>query len=143
MTSDFVIRNWGPLTASVILLAVFLNILFQKYRRSPSGELRHALSELRARVAESRRAEIGATRAEANLDRLLQKREHARPSHLLEVKEALQDARALQKIAEDRRLVAENHVRRIILEEFPPVRHERLRAKYLPAAAPDKRPFSF
>lgn len=83
------------------------------------------------------------TRAESRLDRMLQKAEKIRPSELQAAKEALQDARALQKIAEDRLMVAENHVRRIIHEEFPPVKQQKLRARYLPEALPERRPFSF
>ena len=44
--------------------------------------------------------------------------------------------------SDDKVLIAQNHVRKIILEEFPPKRHESLRAKILPDAALDKRPFT-
>jgi hypothetical protein len=40
-------------------------------------------------------------------------------------------------------LIAENHVRKIIVEEFPPRLHERLRERYLPGEGADSRPFSF
>jgi hypothetical protein len=88
-------------------------------------------------------AEDATVKAEVRLDSLQQAREKVRPSYLQEAKEALQDARALQKIADDRLLVAENHVRRIILEEFPPIKQHKLRLRYLPADARDPRPFSF
>ena len=82
------------------------------------------------------KAEYVAKRLHDNADR-------AKPRHLQEAKEALQDARTLAKIANDKILIAENHVRRVIVEEFPPVRHEAMRQKYLPDAARDKRPFTF
>ena len=65
------------------------------------------------------------------------------PMLVQEARDALQDARALQKIADDRLLVAENQVRRIIVEEFPPIKQLRLRRRYLPADVRDPRPFSF
>jgi len=55
----------------------------------------------------------------------------------------VEDAKMLAKIANDKVLIAENHVRRVIHEEYPPVKQERLRKKYLPAQAADKRRFSF
>jgi hypothetical protein len=58
-------------------------------------------------------------------------------------REAVQDAEALLKIADDQVLIAENHVRKIIVEEFPPQRHDRMRSKYLPGDRRDARPFSF
>ena len=60
-----------------------------------------------------------------------------------EAKEALQDALALEKIADDKAQVTANQVRRVIFEEFPPTRHEKLRRKYLPEDVRDNRPFSF
>ena len=51
--------------------------------------------------------------------------------------------RSLAKIADDKAQVQANHVRRVIFEEFPPSRHEKLRARYLPQDVADKRPFSF
>ena len=38
----------------------------------------------------------------------------------------------LLKVAADQVQIAENHVRRIIVEEFPPKRHDRMRSLYLP-----------
>ena len=49
----------------------------------------------------------------------------------------------LLKIAADQVLIAENHVRKIIVEEFPPNRHERMRGRFLPGEREDGKPFSF
>ena len=65
------------------------------------------------------------------------------PRRLREAAEAVQDAEALLKIARDQVLIAENHVRKIIVEEFPPKRHDRMRSKYLPGELDDGKPFSF
>ena len=64
------------------------------------------------------------------------------PRSIAEAAGALEDARALQKIAEDQLLIARNHVRKIILEEYPPQRHEALRQRFLPADEGDSKPFT-
>ena len=66
-----------------------------------------------------------------------------KPRLLQEAKDALQDARALEKIAGDKVLIAANHVRRVIHEEFPPSRQQKLRARYLPGEEQNEGPFSF
>ena len=66
-----------------------------------------------------------------------------KPSRLQAAREAVQDAEALLKIAEDQVLIAENQVRKIIVEEFPPKRHERMRRKYLPEEPENGKPFTF
>ncbi|MFQ5983731.1 MAG: hypothetical protein ACE5KS_10215, partial [Woeseiaceae bacterium] len=85
----------------------------------------------------------GVEKAERTVKRLHDRAERAKPRHLQEAKKALDDATALAKIANDKVLIAENHVRRVIHEEYPPVKQERLRERYLPEQAPGKRPFSF
>ena len=55
----------------------------------------------------------------------------------------MQDAEALLKIATDQVLIAQNHVRRIIVEEYPPKKHEKMRNKYLRQVDDKGLPFSF
>jgi exonuclease VII small subunit len=143
MSSDFLVRNWALLAASGILLAVALNLLFQRVHGSASGQLRRAIGALRQQAELAKTAKSAADKAESRLDDLLQKSAKIPPSRVQEAKGFLQDARALQKIADDKLLIAENHVRRIIHEEFPPEKHERLRNRYLPPSLRDNRPFSF
>ena len=66
-----------------------------------------------------------------------------KPIRLQEATEAVQDAETLLKIADDQVLIAGNHVRKLIVEEFPPKRHDRMRSKYLPGEQKDDKPFSF
>jgi hypothetical protein len=61
---------------------------------------------------------------------------------LQEASEAVEDARALAKIAHDQLLVAENLLRNVIIEEFPPRRHESMRRRYLRSDEERGRPFS-
>ena len=71
------------------------------------------------------------------------KADKVKPRVLQEARNALDDARALQRIMNDRAQVTRNLVRRAIFEEFPPSRHEKLRARYLPEDVESGRPFSF
>jgi hypothetical protein len=141
--NQFLIQHWGLLAGSLLLIAATLHIALSRWQGSASGQLRQALVAMQELRQVAAKAEGATVKAESRLDGLLQARDKVRPSYLQEAKEGLQDARALQKIADDRLLVSENHVRRIILEEFPPIKQHKLRSRYLPADLRDPRPFSF
>ncbi len=135
--------NWALAVAAIIGFMIVLIVVAHLIRRSAWGQLRQTLRSL----AKARQNEASALnsveRAERIARRLDENADRAKPRHLQEAKDALQDARALAKIANDKILVAENHVRRVIHEEYPPVKQEALRQKYLPDPARDKKPFSF
>ncbi len=143
MDIEFLLSHWGLLAATALLLVVAVNIALLSWQRSASGQLRHALAAMQEQRRVSANAADATDKAESRLDGLMQARDRVRPSLLQEAREALQDARALQKIADDRLLVSENYVRRIIHEEFPPIKQYKLRLRYLPADVRDPRPFSF
>lgn len=135
--------NWALAVAAILGFIIVMIAVAQLIRRSSWGQLRQTLKTL----AKARRDEAialkSAEKAERVARRLHEYADRAKPRHLQEAKDALQDARALTKIANDKILVAENHVRRVIHEEYPPVRQEALRQKYLPDPARNKKPFSF
>ncbi len=135
--------NWALAVAAIIGFMIVLIVVAHLIRRSAWGQLRQTLRSL----AKARQNEASALnsveRAERIARRLDENADRAKPRHLQEAKDALQDARALAKIANDKILVAENQVRRVIHEEYPPVKQEALRQKYLPDPARDKKPFSF
>lgn len=80
---------------------------------------------------------------ERKCERLQERADKVKPRHVEEARGELTDARALAKIAHDQTLIAENHVRRVIVEEFPPARQARLRARYRVGDEPTKKPFTF
>lgn len=106
-------------------------------------KLRRARKRLRAQRTEFRKAEAIVAAAEKKASQLHDRADKAKPRHILEADEALADARALAKIAHDQVLIAENLLRRIIVEEYPPAKQAHLRAKYGVHEVPDKRPFTF
>ena len=143
MDWNLIKSNWALVIAAVIGLIVVLLIVLQLSKRSARGQLRQTLKDLGKARQEETKAMTAVEKAERITTRLHENADRAKPRHLQEATEALQDARALAKIANDRILVTENHVRCVIVEEYSPVKHEAMRQKYLPAPARDKKPFSF
>jgi len=143
MNIDALTDNWALWAATIPALLAAVSLVFILARRSSAGKLRHVLKAHRLAVGELAEARKSAGKAEALVRKLSGRAEKVRPRILEEAKEALADARALLKIADDKEQVAVNHVRRVIYEEFPPTRHEKLRQKHLPQDIRDNRPFSF
>jgi hypothetical protein len=135
--------HWALMAAAAVGGVAVLFILLAGYRRSARGQLRTMLREHRRATGEYRRALRNAGRAESRVAKLQARAAKIKPRLLEEAKGALTDARALAKIAGDRQQVTANRVRQVIVEEFPPSRHERLRRRYLPQDGKDDRPFSF
>jgi peptide subunit release factor 1 (eRF1) len=142
MTLQYAIHNWAMLVASVLGTAVLLFVIYRVYQDSAQGRLQAAVSLLHKRESKARVAHKAVEKSAARLERLRAKAESVKPRHGQEASEALEDARALHKIADDQVLIAQNHVRKIILEEFPPTRHDALRNKYLPHTIQEQKPFT-
>ena len=143
MTLEFATTHWALLSASILGLAVVMFVLWRIWLDSVRGQFRAALRRQRQAEREATRQRLALEKSAATLARLQAKADSVKPSRLQEAAGALQDAEALLKIAADQVLIAQNHVRRIIFEEFPPKRHETMRNKYLGKVDDKGRPFSF
>ena len=143
MTLEFLQHYWAVLAASVLGLGITLFVVYRAFDDSAQGRLMRLVRLYDEKLLAADRAQRVAAKAEAKLRKLRAKLESAKPRHVHETSEALEDGQALLKIAEDQVLIAANHVRKLILEEFPPTRQEQLRSKYLPDSAPDLKPFTF
>jgi uncharacterized protein YlxW (UPF0749 family) len=143
MMVDYLRQNWALVAAAALLLVVGVIIIAVLYRRSATGQLSRTAKCAREARNKLSTAQKAVAAAEKRVSRLQKKAASVKPRVLQEAKEALQDAKALQKIAGDQILVANNHLRRVIFEEYPPARHEALQRKYLPDDKPDTKPFSF
>ncbi len=143
MDWDVLKSNWALIVAAIIGSIIIVIIVIQLIKRSAGGQLRQTLKTLAKARQDEAKARKSVERAERVARRLHENADRVKPRHLQEAKDALQDARALAKIANDKILIAENHVRRVILEEFPPIKHDAMREKYLPNAARDQKPFTF
>ncbi len=143
MTFDFLQQHWALFIAGIIGTAVLLFAGWRAWLDCPRGRLYVARKRLRAKIREARNIWRAGGRATVRLDRLVSKSDSVRPSRLEEATDAVRDAQALLKIANDQVLIAENHVRKIIVEEFPPRDHERMRSRYLPGDRQESKPFTF
>lgn len=143
MHTDFLTRNWALVAAAAIGMVVALFVLARIVADSARGRLRARARQVRRNEAKLRSAGKVSARASAQLERLRARSDSVAPRRLQEASDALADALALEKIAKDQVLVAQNQLRKLIVEEFSPRRQERLRKKYLVDAAPDGKPFTF
>jgi hypothetical protein len=141
MTMDFLARNWSLVIASVLGTAVFLFVAFRVFQDSSRGRLRTHVTQVRQREAAAAAARKAVDKAAAKLNQLRAKSESVKPLRVKEASGSLEDARALQKIADDQVLVARNLLRKLILEEYPPKHHQKLRDRYLGQEKPDTVPF--
>jgi len=131
MTLELVTRNWALVVASVLGTAILMFVLFRLYTDSPRGRLRRCVRTLRVKQAAAgkTRRQLGA--AQRRLAQLQARAALIKPRLVSAADEAVQDAQMLQKIADGQVLIAIKQVREVILEEFPPNRHDVLRNKYL------------
>ena len=143
MDWDILKTNWALAIAAALGFIVALIAVVQLFRRSRAGQLRKTVAALANARQDEAKALKAVQKAERIARRLHDNADRAKPRHLQEAMDALGDARALAKIANDKVLVAENHVRRVIHEEYPPLKQEALRQRYLPSQDADKKPFSF
>ena len=143
MNTQTLTDNWALWMAAIPGVFVVLAVVYLLLRQGAHGKLRQAVRVERAALKDLNNACNMTQRSEARVTKLLEKSDTVKPRLLQEAEGALEDARALQKIADDKAQIATNHVRRVIFDEFSPSRHDKLRAKYLPGDVRDNRPFSF
>jgi len=143
VVAEFLQHNWGLLVAALLLVIVAVLVLMSVFRHSAGGRLRARRREYRARVADRNRARQRVGALEKRVAAMRGRRDSIAPRKLEEAEGRLSDARALLGIADDRVLVAANLLRQVIVEEFPPARHEALRERYLPDDATIDKPFTF
>lgn len=143
MDTQWLRENWALAIALVVMLSVAVLALLQAMRSSGRGQLRRARRDLGDKRRTLRRATAAVAAAQRKGERLQARADKVAPRHLEEARGELADARALAKIAHEQVLIAENHIRRIIVEEFPPAKQARLRARYRVDHHPDKKPFTF
>ena len=135
--------NWAVWLALAAVMIAIVAIAPRLLRRTSSAKLKRVVDDMRKARKDLKKCLRTTKKAEKKLESMAKRAERVKPRLLQEAKEAVEDARALQKILNDKVLVTENHVRRVIYDEYPPKLHDRLRKKFLPQDIEDKRPFSF
>ena len=143
MNADFFSGNWALIVAVFPALAALILVTRYLLGRTASGQLRDTLKAYRQAHKELDKSRKLAGKTGKRVESLTAKAGKVRPSILQAAREAAEDAKALEKIASDKVQVTANHVRRVIHEEFPPNKQQRLRQKYLPQDVADGRPYTF
>jgi peptidoglycan hydrolase CwlO-like protein len=138
LQSDWAI--WLALASLVIAIVLIIPILLKQTARS---KLNKVLSDLKETQKELHKTARVSNKTEKKLQKMLANIELVKPRELQEAKDSVDDSKALTKILSDKMMVAQNHVRRVIHDEFPPAKHDRMRAKYLPQDVKEDRPFQF
>jgi len=128
---QFLIRNWALVAAGILATGILVFVLVRLYRESDRGQLGNRVRALQGCYKEVARAQKGLDKVSERLDELRKKASTVKPRHVEEAGEAIEDARMLLNNANDQVLIAEKNVRELILDEYPPNRHEALRQKYL------------
>ena len=130
------------LAAAAIAAGVLVFIGLRLLQDSARGRLAAEVGNLRKRERAARKAARVAREAQGKLDRLRSRAETVKPRLVEEARGRLEDAQALLKIADDQVLVARNQVRTIIVQEYPPKRHDAMRRRLLPEAEGENKPFT-
>jgi hypothetical protein len=131
MTIDTLQQNWALLIASVLGLGIVLFVLFRASQDSRRGRLGSALTYLRDRERAAQKAAKALDKAGSRIERLRARSESVPPKQADAARDALAEAQELQKLIDDQLLIARNNVRLLIVEEYPPKRHDAMRSKYL------------
>jgi len=140
MSPEFLTKNWALGAASVLGTAILLFVLLRAYQDSSRGRFKAAVGLLRKQEQEARAARKAVDKATTKLERLRANAASVKPRHVQEASESLEDTHALLKIADDQVLVGRNQVRKLIVEEYPPRRHEAMRDRYLGQETPFEHP---
>ena len=135
--------DWAIWLALAMLLIAAAMITPRLLKMTSRSKLSRVFADVKAARKELRKSVRAAKKAGKKFEKLLARADRVKPRVLQEAKESVEDGRALARILNDKVIVAETHVRRIIYDEFPPEKHEQMRAKYLPQDVIDDRPFSF
>lgn len=134
---------WAPAAALVIASIVLVIVLRIVWRNSRRGRMTACAKERRKclRMASDAAKKFAAARR--RVEKLEARGDKVPPKQLDEARGSRADAERLFQIRSDQLKVAENHLRQIIAEEFPPARHTSLRKRYSLAENAQSQPFTF
>jgi hypothetical protein len=131
MNPDLFRQHWALAVASVLGVAIVLFIVVRLRQDSRQGRLNGALRAVRDRENALRRATRDVEKATSALARLTARGDTVPPAKLLAAKDALAAAQETEGLLQEQVLVVRNTARTIILDEYPPKRHDALLARYL------------
>ena len=124
-------NHWALIIASVLGLLILLFVVFRLVQDSRRGQLSSALNELREREKVLHSASRNVTKSLSKCEKLASQGDKVPPNKLLSARDALAAARETERLLKDQVLVLRNNARTIILQDYPPARHEALLRRYL------------
>jgi hypothetical protein len=113
-----------------IFLIIAIGVVLPNTLPTPRGRLNRQRREVKYRLYERQQAEKVAAKAKRDFEKLRSHANDVQPKQLREAEGHAADMQIMLGHANDKVLVAENHVRRILLDEFPPALHQQLLKKY-------------
>jgi Flp pilus assembly protein TadB len=143
MELPWIREYWALLGAAVAAAVALAAVGVALWRRSRRGRLGIRLREQRRRQRELDEAQKAWQQASRRLQKLEKRAGRVAPKALDEARGLLGDAERLVELRAGALKVAQNQVRMIIVEEYPPSRHDALRRRYGVPEHADARPFSF
>ena len=124
-------KYWALIIASVLGLAVLLFVVFRLLQDSRRGHLASALRDLREREKTLQSTSKKVSKCLKKCEKLAAAGDRTPPNKLLEAKDALAEARETEALLNDQVLVLRNNARTIILQGYPPTKHEAMCRRYL------------
>lgn len=124
-------QYWALIIASVLGLAILLFVVFRLLEDSRRGQLSSALHDLREREKSLYSASKTVAKSLVKCEKLAAAGERVPPNKLLAAKDTLAEARETETLLKEQVLVLRNNARTIILQDYPPKRHEAMCRKYL------------
>ena len=115
-----------------IFLGISVGVILPNILPTPRGRLNRQSRELRHVRYELQQAEKLAKKANRTYAKLKQQSERVKPDMLRKAEVMAEDRKIMLKHAKDKVMAAQNHVRNVVLNEYPPVYQESLLRKYLP-----------
>lgn len=115
-----------------IFLGISVGVILPNILPTPRGRLNRQSRELRHVRYELQQAEKLAEKANRTYAKMKQKSERVKPDMLRKAEVMAEDRKIMLKHAKDKVMAAQNHVRNVVLNEYPPVYQESLLRKYLP-----------
>lgn len=124
-------QHWALVIACALGAAILLFVVFRLFQDSRHGQLSSALRELRERERTLQNASNTVHKSLKKCEKLTKRGEKVPPSTLLAAKDALRAARETEGLLKDQVMVLRNTARTIILQDYPPKRHESMCRRYL------------
>ena len=124
-------KYWALIVASVIGLGIALFVIFRVVQDSRRGRFASALNHLQERERALEKESRNVAKALKKCEKLAARGDKVPPNQMLAAKDALAAARENEALLKDQVLVVRNDARNIILQDYPPNRHDAMCRRYL------------